>query len=136
MSHQIRCRTSNESPLGKVVIPSAGSRRRHLVTTAFAAVTTASLLAAPAEAHDGAGHNDHSGHEHQHEHSERRSEQGHEHHAEHHHDHTTHEGHAGHDMSAMSPERPSRATLLGMGALSVVLLGATITIVLAWAGGS
>lgn len=87
-------------------------------------------------AHDGAGHNDHSAHEHQHEHSEHPSEQDHERHSEHHHDHTTHEGHAGHDMSAMSPERPSRATLLGMGVLSMVLLGATITIVLAWAGRS
>ena len=52
MSLQIRLGKSIESHFGNAITPVFGSRRRHLVATVLAAVTTASLVATPAEAHD------------------------------------------------------------------------------------
>ena len=52
MSLQIRRNTPAESFFGKVNAPDLGSRRRRLAAAALAAVTTASLIATPAEAHD------------------------------------------------------------------------------------
>ncbi|MCP4835899.1 MAG: hypothetical protein GY895_14185 [Phycisphaera sp.] len=52
MSLQIRCSTLDETTFGKVLARTARPWRRHLVGTALAAVTTAGLLATPAEAHD------------------------------------------------------------------------------------
>ncbi|MCH2144738.1 MAG: DUF4396 domain-containing protein [Phycisphaerales bacterium] len=71
-----------------------------------------------------AGHDMHAGHE---------QHAGHDMHAGHAGMQHGGDEHGGHDMAAMAPNRPSSAALLGMGALSVVLLAVAVGIVMIYA---